>query len=79
MHILAFNGLTLTATASRSFFREYISLFDSSLSTLEHMLTSESACSKKYLRMFRHVVDNMGDATDELSLALNSEPFSPFE
>ena len=79
MHILAYKGLTLTATAPRSFFRDYISLFDSSLSTLNHILTSEGADSKKYLRMFRRVVDNMGDVTDDLSLELNSEPLSQFE
>ena len=71
MHILAFNGLILTTTVPRSFFRVYISLFDSSLSTLEHLLTSEGACSKNYMRMFRHVIDNMSGGTDDLSLELN--------
>jgi len=79
MHILAYQGLTVTTKAPRSFFREYISLYDSSLSTLNHILTSEAADSKKYLRMFRRVVDNMGDVTDDLSLQLNSEPLSQFE
>ena len=37
MHILAYQGLTVTTTAPRSFFREYISLFDSSLATLNHI------------------------------------------
>ena len=79
MHIIVFNGITLTATASRSFFCKNISLFDSSLSALEHILTTEDANSKKYQHMFRHVIDNMSDATDDSSLEVISERVSQFE
>ena len=79
MQILAHQGIAVTPTTPRTFIREFISLFDSSMATFYKLISSENTDSKKSLRMFRRVVDNMGDITDDISLELNSEPLSPFE
>ena len=80
MALLAHQGIKVSNNTPRSFLREFISLFDSSINTFCHLITSNSSTdSKKNLRMFRRIVDNMGDITDDISLDLKCEPLSSFE
>jgi len=80
MSLLSFRGLSvLEKPIPRSFYREYISLFNSSLRTYSCILQSNSIDVKKSLRMFRRIVDNLGDIIDDLSFDIIYEPLSGFE
>lgn len=79
MQLLSQRGLEVSQATPLTFYREYVSLFDQSLLTLKTILGDNAQEQRKGLRIFKRVVDNIGDLNDDISLEISSSQLSPFE
>ncbi|EAY19386.1 hypothetical protein TVAG_101030 [Trichomonas vaginalis G3] len=79
MQLLSQRGLEVTPQTPLTFYREYLSLFDQSIASFNTLLKEDAKEQKKGLRIFKRIVDNLGDLNDDLSLEISSSQLTNFE